>query len=105
MIEVELSEELELSEKLELSEEPDNLAMSLSILGRSRAGGMCVVGSWLNTAILVGRQLLKLPDRPVHARILVSPELVSSCAKNRPSALSPSPYTTRKDIENIPSNE
>ena len=66
---------------------------------------MCEVGSCLKTAILAGRQLLKLPDLPVYARMLVSPELASSCASSLPSALSPSPYTTGKEVENSPSNE
>lgn len=34
---------------------------------------MCVVGRELNTVISTGRQLLKLPDLPVQARMLVSP--------------------------------
>ena len=78
--------------EVELSEELHNLVMIPSISAQSRAGRMCIVGSWLKTAILAGRQLLKPPDHPVHARTVVSPELVSSYARNRPSALSPSPY-------------
>ena len=88
---------------VKLSEEARNLAVILSISSSSMASGMCNVGNWLNTVILAGRQLLKLPDFPVHARMLVSPELVSSCPKSRPSAWSPSPYTTGKEMENMPS--
>ena len=68
-------------------------------------GGMCEVGGWLKTVMLDGRQLLNLPDLPVHARTLMSPELASNCAKSRPSGLSPSPYVIGRDNENIPSNE
>ena len=81
------------------------LAIVLSISAPVMARGMCEVGKSLNTMMLAGRQLLKLPDFPIHARMLVSPELVSSWAKSRPSALSPSPYTTGNERENIPSNE
>ena len=56
------------------------------------ADRICEVKSQLKIVILDRRQLLKLPDLPVHARMLTSPQLVSSCAKSQPSALSPSPY-------------
>ena len=93
--------------KVRFSEEARNLVMmiSLSVLATRIAGGMCEGGSCLNTVMLVGRQLLKLPDFLVQARILVSPELVSSCANSHSSARSPSPYTTGKDMQNIPSKE
>jgi hypothetical protein len=56
------------------------------------AGGMCDAGNWVNATIGTGRQLLRLPGLPFHARMLVSPELASSCGKSGPSALFHSPY-------------
>ena len=76
---------------------------SISVLVSTR--GMCEVGSRLNTEISAGRQLLNPPDLPVHARMLVSPEFMSSCANSRPSASFPSPYTADKLTEKIPNKE
>ena len=67
--------------------------------------GMCEVGSQLKTLVPGGRQPLKLSDLPVHGRMLISHELVSSCAKRRPNPLSLSPYVTGKDMENMPNSE
>ena len=85
-------------------EEARSLVLTVSIT--LMAGGMCDVGSWLSTVISAGRPL-KLTDLPVHARVLVSPELVSTstCGKSRQSALFHSPYTIGSEAENIQSNE
>lgn len=90
--------------KLKFLEEARSLVLTVSIT--LIAGGMCDVGSWLSTMISAGRPL-KLTDLPVHARLLVSPELVSTstCGKSRQSALFHSPYTIGSEAENIQSNE
>ena len=64
--------------KVRFSEETRNSAMILYISVLAMVVGMYDGGNCLNMVMLVGRQLLKLPDFPVQARILVSPELVSS---------------------------
>ena len=88
-----------------LSEESHDPPVIVSISEVMGASGICEVGISLNTDIWAGRKLLNLPDLPVHAKMLVSPELVSSCANSRPSAWSPSPYTADNETEKIPNKE
>ena len=49
-------------------------------------GVECKVSNMLNTMMLLGRQLLKLPNFPVQVGMLVCPELVGSWANRCPSA-------------------
>ena len=91
--------------RLGSSEEACGLVVIAAISASGMAGRMWSLKGWLKTAMLVGRQLLKLLGVPVHVRILESPELVSSSDRSRPRALSPSPYETHKVIEKIPSKE
>ena len=88
------------------SNEVHDVVMILSISESGMGEGMCDVAGWLYTVIWVGRQLLKGLGLPVHARILVSPDLVRTFANRRPSEAIPSPYITgTSTTEKMPNKE
>ena len=74
--------------------------MNLSISASRMGDGRCDIAGPLNTVMWAGKQLLKLPDSPVHARMLTSPD-----QGNEPNPLCRSGWSWRQHIPEVSRHE